>query len=74
MKKITVENGLIYEDGVVVNFERLVRLYEEDCSIYMSCPFCEEKDFDVVGLKSHISRGDCEKYNEIDISGLKRMF
>ena len=26
------------------------------------CPFCGEDGFDLVGLKSHLSHGDCEKY------------
>lgn len=25
------------------------------------CPFCGEKDFDAIGLKSHLQR-DCEAY------------
>jgi hypothetical protein len=29
------------------------------------CPFCKEGDFDLVGLKSHISNGDCEAYNKL---------
>ena len=32
-----------------------------------SCPFCKEEGFDLIGLKSHLVHGDCEKYNEIDI-------
>ncbi len=36
------------------------------------CPFCKQEDFDLVGLKSHLDHGDCEKWNEtID---LNRMF
>ena len=34
----------------------------------VSCPFCKEEGFDLIGLKSHIAHGDCEKYNEIDIA------
>jgi hypothetical protein len=33
----------------------------------VECPFCGEKDFDKVGLKIHLTRGHCEKYEEIDI-------
>ena len=27
-----------------------------------ACPFCREADFDAVGLKVHLSMGDCEAY------------
>jgi len=27
------------------------------------CPFCGEKDFDVVGLSIHLKTGHCEPYN-----------
>ena len=33
----------------------------------VSCPFCKEEGFDLIGLKSHLAHGDCEKYNEIDM-------
>lgn len=31
---------------------------------YVICPFCDEKDFDLIGLKMHFLRGWCDKYNE----------
>lgn len=37
-----------------------------------ACPFCGENSFDLLGLKSHLEHGDCEKYNCIDL--LRRMF
>jgi len=30
----------------------------------LSCPFCLEGDFDPIGLKAHLLRGYCEKFNE----------
>ncbi len=33
----------------------------------ISCPFCGEKDFDLIGLKIHIYTGYCEKYDKINI-------
>jgi len=33
--------------------------YEE-----VTCPFCKENDFDLIGLKSHINHGDCSVFNE----------
>ena len=38
----------------------------------VSCPFCGEKGFDLIGLKSHFTNGDCEKYNEIE--SIERLF
>lgn len=29
----------------------------------MTCPFCNDKDFDEVGLKHHLSAGHCARYN-----------
>lgn len=33
----------------------------------MICPFCQENDFDEIGLKGHLAHGDCEKYNKLPI-------
>ncbi len=33
----------------------------------MECPFCGEPDFDLVGLKMHITLGWCEVWNETKI-------
>ena len=33
------------------------------------CPYCKKDDFDLIGLKSHLMHGDCEKWNEtIDLN------
>jgi len=32
----------------------------------ITCPFCGAKDFDAVGLKSHIEHGDCERFNVLE--------
>jgi hypothetical protein len=31
--------------------------------IIVKCPFCNEEGFDLEGLKSHLTNGDCEKFN-----------
>jgi len=31
-------------------------------SDYINCPWCGDTDYDLPGLKSHISRGHCEAY------------
>ena len=35
------------------------------------CPFCSEGDFDFIGLKSHLSNGDCKVFNNTE--DLKRI-
>jgi len=30
---------------------------------YTECPFCHEKDFDLIGLKYHFEMGYCDVYN-----------
>lgn len=37
-----------------------------------ACPFCGESGFDLIGLKSHISNGDCEQYNNTE--SIQRLF
>lgn len=32
----------------------------------VTCPFCGEEDFDLIGLKLHLSLGHCDEYEEID--------
>lgn len=32
---------------------------------YVSCPFCQETDFDLIGLKHHFQAGHCDVWNEI---------
>ena len=31
----------------------------------MTCPFCNEDDFDTVGLKTHLASGDCEPFDRV---------
>jgi hypothetical protein len=31
----------------------------------LTCPFCQDTDFDLEGLVIHIDRGDCEVYEAI---------
>jgi hypothetical protein len=38
----------------------------------VQCPFCFEPDFDRIGLKSHLTNGDCLAFNEIEST--KRVF
>lgn len=38
------------------------------------CPFCGEKDFDLIGLKIHLCRGWCQVYDVIETpSTVKRI-
>lgn len=30
------------------------------------CPFCNEEGFDLIGLKSHLQHGDCEKFENLE--------
>ena len=34
---------------------------------YIECPFCGEKDFDLIGLKIHLLRGWCDVFEVTDI-------
>jgi hypothetical protein len=31
-----------------------------------TCPFCNEGDFDKIGLKSHLTHGDCEVFEKTE--------
>lgn len=33
------------------------------------CPFCGEGDFDLIGLKMHLTLGWCDKYNAVMLDG-----
>ena len=33
----------------------------------ISCPFCKEHGFDMVGLKHHIMNGWCESYEDLEV-------
>lgn len=37
-----------------------------------NCPFCGDTGFDLIGLKSHLSDGDCVEYNDTEI--IPRLF
>lgn len=41
---------------------------------YIECPFCKEDGFDLKGLKAHLSKGQCDAYNDIDISDRVSIF
>jgi len=30
----------------------------------VDCPFCKDIGFDLVGLKNHLNRGHCDKFND----------
>lgn len=30
----------------------------------LTCPFCNETEFDAIGLKQHLQRGWCDAFNE----------
>lgn len=30
----------------------------------VTCPFCKENDFDLIGLKNHLLSGHCGNFNE----------
>lgn len=32
----------------------------------VSCPFCDEEDFDLIGLKEHFEKGYCDIYGVVD--------
>lgn len=33
----------------------------------LTCPFCQNTDFDGIGLKLHLSTGGCDDFNDIEI-------
>lgn len=33
----------------------------------LACPYCGECDYDLVGLKSHLLKGECEQFDVIPI-------
>jgi hypothetical protein len=33
----------------------------------LSCPFCGEDDFDLIGLKMHLIRGWCEAFDNLKL-------
>jgi hypothetical protein len=37
------------------------------------CPFCSEKDFDLEGLKIHLTSGHCEEFSNILIINRMRI-
>lgn len=32
-----------------------------------TCPWCGEPDYDLIGLKSHVMKGDCKPFDEIAV-------
>lgn len=51
------------EDHIVVGDSEA----EEFDLIELVCPFCNEQDFDLIGLKIHLIKGYCDKFNELVI-------
>lgn len=35
--------------------------------VYLTCPFCAEKDFDRIGLKNHLLQWGCPELEEVGI-------
>lgn len=62
-----IERGLIREVRTQLNFvDKIVNANDSGDGV---CPFCAEGDFDLVGLKGHLLRGWCDKFNETDHEG-----
>lgn len=40
---------------------------EEQKPAAVVCPFCGESDFDLVGLKMHLTLVGCEQYENLDV-------
>ncbi len=38
----------------------------------ITCPFCLDIDFDLIGLKLHLLNGHCDKFNETPIKDKHR--
>jgi hypothetical protein len=34
---------------------------------FIKCPFCGEDDFDLIGLKTHLTNGWCDVFNATEI-------
>lgn len=34
----------------------------------LTCPFCQDTDFDAIGLKSHLSYGHCEMFEAVKLA------
>lgn len=42
-------------------------------TIYMTCPFCGDNDFDAVGLKGHLLNGSCEVFEATETPMQERL-
>jgi len=45
----------------------------EEKSQMISCPFCGETDFDMIGLKRHLESGQCVIFNEVDVDPVRKL-
>lgn len=39
----------------------------------ITCPFCGDKDFDLVGLKGHLLNGSCQEFDRTETPLEERM-
>lgn len=46
--------------------EALDRAYATPKQSLIACPFCGDTDFDLIGLKIHLVRGWCDKFNKLE--------
>jgi len=37
---------------------------ETSATKYLTCPFCGYAEFDAIGLKSHLTHGECEPFEQ----------
>jgi hypothetical protein len=40
--------------------------HNSDEGQFVTCPFCNESGFDLIGLKDHLQHGDCEPFNNLE--------
>lgn len=60
------EIKILHETIRLMNID-LKALKEQANKTPIICPFCSKGDFDLVGLKIHLSSGKCEAFNEQEI-------
>lgn len=49
-----------------IPIEKDTNKISEPSNTLLVCPFCKETNFDAPGLKSHLTQGDCEIFNNTE--------
>jgi hypothetical protein len=72
--KLALEPTYTFKDGAQYAAAKILELLDtiQKSVTTVDCPFCNEEDFDLIGLRHHLMVGDCKSFEDTPTLGHER--